>query len=640
MKLAKLLARLPEEGAEAFWREKGAGGAWRVEEGEGASAPEKCAELLASSSYLERELNRMKPWAAQIVKQLVRSFGPLPFDREAAERAALAEGISGAHVKAALLLFHKKGILFAIRKSWGEELYLFPEEAHPVWLSLLFPGALKECSPADLASGETMGNEGAAAYDVLLLMHQAASGELNLTKQGALTKAAVKKLAEGLMVQDEDLEETGIAARAPHQYGPAVESVLHMALQSGFLTEKDSALYPCRGKWDTWLQGSLGNAQRDLFQHWLEAVRTRMVWELHALAVIQNACPDRWFRVDLLFDWLRVCGMINRIDSEEKLRFIRSRLLPMQAFGWLRLNRLPEDWAFMLPHALTAGMDAPVERYNGMIVQPDLEIVLPPYPPLPLLWDMMNWGEPVSRGVLSVYRLTKSSVKRAVERGREPEELTELLARSSMLPADDKVIRILREWLGNHRAVIQSGVTLVRISDPAVCSCLESDGRFREILEERLAEGIYSIREQGLPQLAGELERLGVAALRQHPKKSDSSDDAALPCLIPHIQDPAGQPVPLPVPAQSADADWRDIPPSWWKAVSRYHPSTEKELIRKAIERKAGVRLADGQTGLVPLSIRESAEGWAVEAMRGREKITVRPDEWQGLQFIAPGLND
>jgi hypothetical protein len=645
MRLSQLLEKLPVKALDNMRYSCGLDRCADSEAGEAGRIEELSGKLL-SDVRLEAELAHLKPWAAVILKLLVVFFGPLPFEKDSLERAALTQGYSGAHVKAALAILRSSSMIFVLRKSWGEEQFILPEDALPVWHKLLFSSPLQEeHSAAVREHGEAAGNAGCAAYDVLMVLDMARNGELKLKKQGDLAKPALKKLKDNLIVLDEDLEASCVEARPPHQYGPAAEAVLHLAFCSGLLTE-NGLEWQLRGPYYAdWLKRPLEDVQRELYRCWIEAARTGEVWELHALSAIEQAPPNRWYMVDQLFEWLRVCGMINGTDSAAEERFVRTRLLPMQAMGWIRLSRLPAGLVFQLPFPLSTGDTWCNKGYEGLIVQPDLEIVIPPYPSLALLSQMMFWCIPVSRGECSVYRLTRESVRKALELGGTSTDLIASLTGNSMLPVDSRVIQAVEEWSGRHRAVIQTGVTLLRLEDPFVCALLESGERFPEILLERIGSGIYLVEECHVAPLLAELNKLGVVALR--PKTMTSSEipidsPPAAPILVSRLLSPVSPPV-APELHKVSGEEWKDIPAAWWKDSAHYHPSTEKELIRTAIEHKTVVGLAKErglEEMLVPLALREDSCGWSVEGMLGNKSVNVRPTEWKAIRLVLPGFND
>lgn len=627
MRLEELLSRLPPKELEK----------WRSAE-------------LSSAPALARELEQLKPWAAVILKLIIRLFGPLPAEQGIIERAALDEGLSGAHVKAALLILRRRGLLFALRKSWGEELYIVPEEAIPVWHRLLFsrglPGPAEEQERLDY-EGEEAGSTGCAAYDVLCLLYLADSGQLKLTKQGELTKAAVAKLKEGLMVKDEDLIHAGLAPGNFRWYGPAVQSVLHMAVCSGVLGMRTGEWVIKQTAARHWLAQSVNHIQQQLYRHWIEAVRSPEAWELHALWVLEQAVPGRWYMVDQLFEWLRDCGMINSIASDQKEHFVQARLLPMQALGWFRLNKLPEGYAYQVIFSLSGpsgpSLDSP---YKGLMVQPDMELVLAPYPPVSLLWQLMAWAAPVTRDVIYVFRLTRNSVSRGLEQGRSPEELVAVLNSFGGGPLNEEVRAALEEWFHRPKAVLETGLALLRLAaDSTVCASLESREGFRQLVKERLGTGLYLLPAAHVKQMQKELASLDVLSLELGGESLAGEEKDLPPALLPHFPVPACSVLPADSPGgeQESNGEWRDLPAAWWKSPGSYHSSTEKALVREAIERKMALTVAMSSGSvqrLVPLSLQERGEEWEIEAMRGREKVRISSGQWGGLGLIVPGLNE
>lgn len=648
MRLGSLLEQLPEQTLAELCRQLGGQGSSDAECG--STLPEECARLLLSEEVTSRQAAGLKPWVTEVLRTLLRSFATLPVEQDMLAREALSVGLSGAQVKAALLVLRKKGILFNIRKSWGEEYTILPEEALPVWQRLLFPPSLqKELEgPHIREEGLREGHSGYAVSDVLSVLHLADRGELPLTKHGNLAKAALKKLEKALIVQDHWVEEAGLMAEKPHQYGAAVLSALYLAAESGLLTVTGGGFRPDKTRLDYWLQLSTEGQQRRLYQCWLRAVRSSEPWELHALAALEQAKPGGWYMVAQLFEWMQVCGMMNE-TAEAAHSFVLMRLLPMQAFGWAELRRLPEGLAFRFSYpAGDYERKEAAAAYKKLVVQQDLELILPPYSPAELLWEIMCWGESVSLGELSVYRLTRSSIRSAIQRGYPMDMLVRSLAEGSRAPLDQGVLRTVAEWATRHKAIIHSGVVVLRMDgDPELCCTFEARESFRRLVLEKAAPGLYLVPEAVKEELIAELDRLDASYLLQVGSPRDgekqSSESADLPRFARYrVQDPIGTLVagPLGVDGSpSAQSLWKEIPSAWLKGTASYHPSTEKELVRTAIERglSLAVIMKDSRLAqVVPVSLEDETECWSVTAMLGRERIQLSRDYWSGIGLVIP----
>lgn len=668
MKLERILAKLPEQALDHFRKVHGAGaGAGSGEtldgpdggsggngNGRNRTAAERTAGILAAEPMLRQAADRAKPWVRQVLKAAVREFGTLPFEQAALEKAALQEGTSGAHVRAALGVLRRQGLVFAFRKSWGEEVFLIPEDVLPVWHKLLFPMVPEPLDRTAVMEAEPFGNAGCAAYDILYAVQTAAEAGIKTVRTGGWPKPAQRRLESGLLLQDEDLAAAPVRLRQEGAFGPAAAVVLDLAVRAGLLAVREERWTVRAENLKEWLSKPLSRVQGELYGLWSEAAGPVEAWELHALAALGQAEAGSWYQLDQLFEWLRDCGMINGIAASGIEGFLESRLLPMQALGWIRLARLPGGAAaYQIPFPVNGGAAGEAVcsggSFSGIIVQPDLEIVVPPYPPLTLLWDIMQWAEPVSRGELSVYRLTKDSVRRGAERGFQASGILETLDAASAVPVDRHVADSIRDWCGGHRASIRAGVTLLQVNDPAVCAHLESHEVLQNLVTAKLGEGLYELGQQAVEPVCRELERLGIATLRESGGGAsgllfdgEPDEDGEAPSILALRSGELPYP-PAPVGGKEAEADWSGIPAAWWKAPGAYHPSTQKEILRLAIDRKAPVRLSDGEGNswdLIPLALQEASDRWGVTGIREGERITVRPGDWQDIKLILPGVSE
>lgn len=545
---------------------------------------------VALAEELEEAYGGLRPWAKEVLRLLVARFGPLPAEQEELARLALQEGLSGAHVRASLRLLQSSGLVHAVPKAWREHQYRVPEGHVVFWQEKLFPRLEPEPEETDLGGVGIRNEPGDAVKDVLQVLLAASRGELKLLKSGGLSAQSVRRLEQALLARDEDLEASGLAEASPHRYGPAVAAAVHMAAASGLLQVENGLVRPADEAASAWLGKPCRVLHQELYAIWKKAVASTFSgWEFHALYAVEMAVPGRWYPLNHLFDWLRVCGMMD-LDCMAQMGFISTRLAPMGVWGWLYLEQRDSGMAFMLPAPVAALREKELEpRFAGIIVQPDLEIIVPPNPPPGLWWVLLQWGEWTVRGEISVFRLTPRSISAGRTAGGSVEGLLRQLRDYSKVDIDEGVIRFIREQGG------------ARPRDSAA------------------GPGIHT-REPAGQVVALEPLFAGVAAEDGLAGEPGDSYPAA--------------PEPEPLPAE--------VPAAWWTQGRRGHPSTEKEMVRRAIAMKTALRvgIAGGEVMLVPLRIQEDAEDWELYGMQGRLEVRLKPHEWTGLRLVWPGIHE
>lgn len=547
-------------------------------------------DLVAMKEELEAAYNGLRPWAKEVLRLLVARFGPLPAEQEELARLALREGLSGAHVRASLRLLQSNGLVHAVPKGWREHQYRVPEGHAAFWQEKLFPRLEPEPEEASFGAEGVRNEPGDAVKDVLQVLLAASRGELKLLKSGGLSGQSVLRLEQVLLARDGELEASGLAAAVLHRYGPAVAGALHMAAASGLLQVENGLVRPAGEAAAAWLGKPCRVLHQELYAIWKKAVAPTFTgWEFHALYALETAEPGRWYPLNHLFDWLRVCGMMD-LDCMAQMGFISTRLVPLGAWGWLCLEQRDSGMAFMLPAPVAALREKDFEpRFAGIIVQPDLEIIVPPDPPPGLWWVLLQWCEWTVRGEISVFRLTPRSINAGRTAGGSVEALIRQMRDYSKVDIDEGVIRFIREQGGARPAESTAGPDIHAKEPPGPVRALEP-----------LFAGVTA--EDGLVREPGDA-------------------DAAAP-----------EPEPLP----------EEVPAAWWTLNRRGHPSTEKEMVRRAIAMKTALRVgtACGEVMLVPLRIQEEAEEWVLYGMQGRLEVRLKPHEWTGLRLVWPGIHE
>ena len=176
---------------------------------------------------------------------------------------------------------------------------------------------------------------------------------------------------------------------------------------------------------------------------------------------------------------------------------------------------------------LSGALPAPVDYF---LVQPDLTIVVPG-PPMPdLATELALAADLESTGGASVYRVTESSVRRALDAGRSGADIAALIAQRSRTPVP-QALQYLIEDLSRRHGTLRSGAATayLRCADEALLTRVVTDRnnaalQLRQIAPtvvispEPVARVLEVLRESGYAPAAesadGQVIALGVEAPR------------------------------------------------------------------------------------------------------------------------------
>lgn len=174
--------------------------------------------------------------------------------------------------------------------------------------------------------------------------------------------------------------------------------------------------------------------------------------------------------------------------------------------SWLRLTPLG---------AKALGVESPeAAEQDGspLIVNPDFEVILfPNDETYDLITSLDRFAERLSSDSAYRYKITESSVEKAVAEGLEPSSILRTLSEHTRVEVPQNVIYSIGQWAGKVKFVSQQQVSLVRGRTKEVVDRILHDDALRPHVMERLSPTAL-LMSQDLPrdELARLLEPLGV----------------------------------------------------------------------------------------------------------------------------------
>ncbi|MDU4697752.1 MAG: helicase-associated domain-containing protein [Paenibacillus sp.] len=597
----------------------------------------------------------------EALRLLFHRYAGQPFKLEQVNAAA-AGSVSGAELRAALPALLRSGAISAVRKAWGEKLYYLPLDRLLGMVNAWGYVELREQDPARVELSREA--KPGLALDLFRALTWISGNGLRMTAKGTIHQKECSKLEERLAIKAEDL--VGLRLKYPHAdvYSPALAVVLDL-LQALGLIAKERAIWRIHPPGlAAWLSLDLSAMNlvllRELLQRYVPADAGLQHVALRLAA--PDLKPGVWYALEELLGSLQDQGLLGLEGepSPERAAWIEGWLEALCGCGWLELGRHPEDGAMFrwLIERDTSASAASAATKGKLIVQPDFELFVPPDVPFAVRFELEACAELVSSGVMSVYRLTRSGLEQACRLGRTAQEILQLLeAHSAFVP--EPVRDALLQW-GRE-------IGRTTLADAKLLSCADADAADRIASLSQLADQVKRIGplhflvnpdreaevlkildgerlapvhrrtsdpdEPTYPKLAEVLTEDGEAFTRQD-GQGWIYQGADLHFYEPELGSPSVEEL---FPGLS------EIPAMWWKELRRYHASTARELVERALAWRTKLMLQiGGETVLgVPL-VAEGDADWRVKLRllsssgNPEQETVLSPEDWQAIRLILP----
>ncbi|RKN86657.1 helicase-associated domain-containing protein [Paenibacillus ginsengarvi] len=667
MKLAELLEGMPEAlrteiGDKYGWDGRGA------ELGQRLRSPEEIGKQNASLYDLERSTLTL----------LLRRFGCAPFDYAKLEKAGQKE-LSGAAIKVGLIRLSRKGIVFALRRKWGETDYVLPEDTFAIWRALLLPCDEKELLYAGGdAATDSEYRPGMAAY-LLFALSYLAKEDVTITQKGGLHKRHAGRLSAIVPIPDSE------AAAEANGGSAAVSLLLTAAQRLGLLEQKNDRLTVSPGGLNDWFARTEARMNSRLYDEWKRSCGLlEHTWLQHACCLLERLPEESWISIASVCAQLKEVGPLSSgaivttgaDESGHQAERLSSTIRSLAAWGWaetgcspsgerlFRWIRKPGPFEEDIDCKPDAGAMPPVPAAT-LFVQPDFELIATPDCKYDVRWELEMIAQRVRHEHIAVYRITRESMLRAFDEGRTAEQTVAFLEKHAKFGVPDHVRTSILQW-GDQQSQLQIETkTVLTFRDERTAQNVLRDEHIGQWLGEALGPAVWEVRADKAEELRAYLTRSGYSP----GSKKRNSGEAASPRTA--WSGDEGEGVSAVKAAGGRATDYKgliyskpavkyydserifskvedvypglqEIPPMWLKDCRTYHLSTRKEIVQKALEWKALLKLRTSgrDTVLIPVRMDGTRDDWAVTGFEQAAEVRLAPDGWEEMQLILPGIND
>ncbi|MNO26169.1 hypothetical protein D3C76_160180 [compost metagenome] len=608
-----------------------------------------------------RNANSLNEAEMQALQLLFRRFAGQPFKLEQANAAAAGD-VSGADIRAALPALLRSGDLAAVRKAWGEKLYYLPLDR---LLGIGDAWGYTELREQD-STRVSLQREAkpGLAMDLFRALTWIAGNGLRMTAKGTIHQKERGKLEARIALKAEDVADLKLNYPHPDVYSPALAVALDLMLALGLIV-KERALWrvhpPGLAAWLSFdLQAMNVVLMHEMLQRYVpaDAALQHVVLRMTAADLRTGV----WYSLEELLGSLQDQGLLepDSNPSTEREVWIQGWLDTHCGCGWMELGSHPEDGA-MFRWLIERSPSSPVTSQAAegkLIVQPDFELLVPPDVPFTVRFELEAYAELASSGMMSIYRLTRAGLEQACRMGRTPQDiLRHLEACSAGIP--EPVREALLQW-GRE-------IGRTTLAEAKVLSCAD----------EEAADRIGS-----LPLLADKLERIGPLHFLMNPgceaevlkildgerlapvnRASQDPDEPMYPKLT-EMANPNGENRQLqenqgwiykgadlhfyepdldPPDIEELFPGWTELPAMWWRELRKYHASTARELVQRALAWQAKLMVQIGGEAFlyVPLTVEGEAD-WRVKVRtlpsseEPAKETVLSPGDWQAIRLILP----
>lgn len=556
----------------------------------------------------------------EVLSRILLRYAALPFELEGILKTEVVQhSLSGAEIRIAVARLRRSGVLFAIRKAWGDQLIYLPTDTVAMWQPLLLPleiNALPETAVSEIIRSRKSFCL-PLSLELLLAWHTIYRQPISVTSKGALHRPTLTQLTSRMRLNQKEFDFLALSYPQKEQIPAQVALALDIGLTCGILAEEGKGIRVSKPHLQRWL--ALTPTEADCRLH--DLIMTRygsMEPALHLLASTIHSLPiEVWFKEE----------SIQAINVRAEM--IDQWLGLMDAFGWVDRGMVKGQPVFRKNDRLAQKQPYSPSTTKTLIIQPDGEIFVPPETGLEQRWMLEEVSERVTIDNLFIYRLTNAASMGAFKAGYSFQEVVAFLEHNACTGLPDSCRRALQDWFAPLGKVNLADVVLLRTESPDIAALLWEDPQLSEHLLERVGDKDFIIGAAAAKLIESRLLQIGYPLFMQTQTVKDTSNEEiralhqerengwiyrqhVLSVYEPDRTLPSKEDL---FPGAAC------IPAAWISQPRAYHTTTCKQIIQQAIQWQVSVQLGRGseKKSFTPLKLEDEGLSWRVYGLWEQE---------------------
>lgn len=574
-------------------------------------------QFLLEPDYLQSCWESMSPEEKQVIQFFILVKGEDFLTYRELEQSKLP--LHPTRFRLAMTRLQRLGLLFTLRRMWGELAYIMPSEIVHHFRKILVPKTLEwrtQALPLEHTSYHIID-------DLLQVLNCVKRKPLELTKKGTLPKKTLKLLFDQTKINKELLAGfPNSFVMSPYDLHEAI--FLDLLGQCNLLVQKGNELM--LGDVEAWIHQPIDKLSGQLMDRLIRYLDLDSKL-CHLYTIIVDLDKGQSYSLRRILQDMKEFAPAL-VDVQERL------ILPLSRLGFMQSEVQKDDLIFMWK----TRNEVP---QSFLYIQPNYEILVPGFAPLSLKWELLSCANLIKQEEMWIFKLNKNTAQGSLEKGKSAEDLIGFLQSVSQAPIPENVKESIREWERQLQLVSFFDARIMKLNHAELAQELEKIPTISQYLQDKLGDCAYIVHVTDWDRLVIELEKRGYMTgevqnllhgecmeeegMIQFFKPKSAGGDYKVESIFPQVED--------------AIPELRQIPKMWISNFSRYHESTLRELIQSAIQLGFEVRMAwkGKEYRIQPHGLVNRHGYWTMISGEGDKKEQAfRLEEMDKIQLLVP----
>lgn len=495
-----------------------------------------------------------------------------------------------------LTALRRKGMVYTIRRQWGEVAYIIPsdlqEECYKLMMTDFFSDDSAKHDGNITKVGEVTSESPAIVpfyNDIFLILDQIraeSNQQVPLTQKGTVHKRYIRYWENILEDREKYLEDMTIRYEHKDSYSKQLVILLDFLTRKGLITWYSDRLQLNEAETVKWM----GLSRQDMVDSFIN------YWNKYFL----NPTPwIRRYQKDMCFEknkqWAYLLSPIERWEDKYQLPSIsqiqstlkKEILAPLVAFGLIKYGQTQQGemvWCWKEHQEIS----------TDIWLQPDMELFCPAYLPFSKLWELTKLFKLKAWENMLIFSLDKTRAMNTIDRGESLNDCAGWLQSLTKVPLPDSLNIQIEQWRKQKQQVSLKDVTVIDIKDEQLANTIAQWDDLKHIDFERITPSLFLVEHKFKEEVCQVLSKKGIIIKdSQKSNVNTAESDLITPSLL---ATPSDQEVNYKVESIFPDLSeaipvWQTLPDLWKKQFTNYHERTKRHILETAIEHELWLRV-------------------------------------------------
>lgn len=615
--------------------------------------------LLTNETALQVMYNKLSTYEKTVLNYFVFHVGQdiLTFrEIESGDR----NGIGLTAFRLGLTGLRQKGLVYTLRRQWGEVAYVLPSEiGTSVYASIMAEKGYENyveqsvVDNADEIIKQSVLEPSPVLTDLYFMLdswrqHKALT--LPLTRKGSVHKRYIRQWEELIVNRNQAFDWLKISFQHRDTYTKQVAIYLDFITRQQLIEWYEDSIRLNIQKVTEWMQQSRNEMMKQFLMYWFKNMHASSLWVSRYIQDMSIVLEEESGKIGTepsgsgngSFKWHYSLAFVEVWEDEYSLppvddiyRQLEGEVFqPLVALGCIEVAETTvgeKVWRFRTFEE---------QNVQGWL-QPNHELFVPEIVPFKDVWRLTQCFQLKQWEQMLVFQLDVQRVQTFIEEGHSMNEWVQYVQTVSAVPLPESFIEQMKKHQSDQQRIFASDVTLLELQDVELANAMQQWHELKQLNVQRLTSQLIAVPLAQKEVLLKAIQKKGFSIQEQQSVSNDNqqpSHKEVKQTVISYRQDKLANAKVENVYPELSDAipAWEKVPSMWKKQFISYHEQTKRDIVKQAIENELLLKVENCSGEVIqvkPIDSYVQNGDWLCIDQHNKQ---YHLSEWNRIQLLFP----